>query len=62
MDRTDEVLLLLGQAHGKLDNIQGSIADHHKRIKSLETTRTRQSAIFGFLGAGLGWLMSFFRG
>lgn len=60
-DRIDKCLLMLGEAHGKLDFLCESSADHNKRLKSLETTRTRQYAIFGFLGSAIGWFASIFK-
>ncbi len=56
MDKQDEILLLVGEVRGDVKCLLAADKDLGKRIKSLETTRTRQYAIFGFIGTCFGWL------
>lgn len=62
MNTQDQILLLVGEANGKLDLLLGEVSDHGKRLKSLEHSRTKYTAIFGFVGAGFGSIIGWIKG
>ncbi len=59
-DRIDQLLSITGGHTALLTDIKADLQNltdkHDKRLKSLETTRTRQYAIFGIFSSAIGWL------